>query len=241
MDLQAGAVVHAIRGERAQYRPLKSVLCDNAEPLAVASAFRNKLGLAEIYVADLDAIQGRRPHQETIAALAHQGGMEILLDAGASDVETVQDLLAWGVKKVIVGAETLPSLERLSSLRAAIPGNCLIFSLDMQNGQVLSRCAQLAALGPLAALEHLQEAGWEEVIWLDLARVGTGIGIDDALVSDARRRFPGISLIVGGGIRQASELDGLQTLGVSGVLVATALHQGAITEQHVAALRRAGG
>lgn len=236
MDLRDGVVVHAVKGERERYQPVKSVLADTAEPLAVLRAFHEKLRLQELYIADLDAIQGYGHHRALIAHLAHQGGMELLVDAGATDVESVLRVLASGASKVIIGAETLASWEALAAIRAAVPVQRLVFSLDMQADKVLSRCPQLAALSPLEALERLKRTGWQEVILLDLARVGTGGGVARALTTEARRRFPKLALLVGGGVRDANELWNLRALGMAGVLVATALHQGTITPRHIAAL-----
>jgi phosphoribosylformimino-5-aminoimidazole carboxamide ribotide isomerase len=241
IDLQAGLVVRAIKGEREKYQPLQSILCDSPEPRAVARSFHNKLGLKEIYVADLDAIRGRGNNNGIISSMVEEEGMEILLDAGAGDAQAVQSLLELGIKKVIIGAETLSSLENLNILRASIPANRLIFSLDMQAGQMLSRCSDLAKMRPIKALEMLQLAGWRTVILLDLARVGTGSGIDFTLASEARRLFPELELIVGGGISQVSELDRLQDLGVAGVLLASALHTGTITQQQVKQIHHAAG
>ncbi|MBI4841522.1 MAG: hisA/hisF family protein, partial [candidate division NC10 bacterium] len=148
MDLKDGVVVHAVKGERKRYQPVESVLADTAEPLAVARAFREKLGLQELYIADLDAIQGRGHHQALIARLAQQGKVTLLVDAGVTDVERALELLAIGAGKVIIGAETLASWEALVDIRAAVPTQCLVFSLDMRAGQVLSRGRQLAALYP---------------------------------------------------------------------------------------------
>jgi phosphoribosylformimino-5-aminoimidazole carboxamide ribotide isomerase len=241
IDLQGGLVVHAIKGEREKYRPLQSILCDSPEPIAVARSFHNKLGLKEIYVADLDAIQSRGNHNRIISSMVEKEGMEILLDAGAGETQAVQSLLELGIKKVIIGAETLSSLENLDILLTSIPADRLIFSLDLQAGQILSRCSDLAKMNPIKALEMLQSAGWQTVILLDLARVGTGSGIDFTLASEARRLFPELELIAGGGINQANELDKLQDLGIAGVLLASALHNGTITKQQITHLRRAAG
>ncbi|MDR3575229.1 MAG: HisA/HisF-related TIM barrel protein [Anaerolineaceae bacterium] len=238
IDLKASIVVHAVKGEREQYRPLQSVLCDSPQPMDVANSFREKLGLAEFYIADLDAIQGRGDNKKVISSLINQPRAEILLDAGAGDAETIQSLMDLGVKKVIVGAETLPSLDHLSTLLSAFSPDRLIFSLDMQAGKILSRCSDLANMQPLVVLEMLESAGWLEIILLDLARIGTGAGIDRKLVAEAHRLFPEMSLIVGGGISQAGELQFLETNGVSGVLVATALHNGMITRPQINELSR---
>lgn len=235
LDLLNGLVVHAIKGERERYQPVKSVLCDTAEPLDVAKSFRDNLGLAEIYIADLDAIMGHGNHREIITTLTCREKMKVLLDAGAADAQTIRDLLELGIEKVVIGTETLPNWESLLAICAEIPNERIVISLDMRAGKVLSRWQQLAALRPLDALKKLKESCLREMI-LDLDRVGTGNGIDYTLVSEALRLYSDMNLIVGGGIRQASELEGLQSMGISGILVASALHKGAITKQHIQAL-----
>ena len=70
IDLKGGVAVHAVRGERERYRPVRSALAARAEPIAVAAGLR-ALGLDELYVADLDAIAGGAGHP-SIAALARE-------------------------------------------------------------------------------------------------------------------------------------------------------------------------
>ena len=106
----------------------------------------------------------------------------------------------------------------------------------MRSGQVLSRCPQLAVAKPAEVLGLLYRANWREVILLDLSRVGTRTGVDQALIVEARHMFPQLMLLAGGGVRDANELADLRTAGAAGVLVATALHQGVVTRHHIAAL-----
>ena len=236
MDLRDGLAVHAIKGKREQYRPVTGMLADTADPLDVARAFHEKLGLSELYIADLNAIQGHGHHQALISRLAQESGMKLIVDAGAANVASALQVLDAGASQVIIGAETLPTWEMALAICAAIDPRHLIFSLDMRSGQVLSRCPQLAASKPAEVLGLLYRANWREVILLDLSRVGTGTGVDRALVAEARHMFPQLMLLAGGGVRDANELASLKTAGVAGVLVATALHQGLITRQHIAAL-----
>src|SRR4051812_49736255 len=59
IDLKDGTAVHAVRGERERYRPVRSVVGgDDGDALALARGFRAELELDELYVADLDAITG---------------------------------------------------------------------------------------------------------------------------------------------------------------------------------------
>jgi phosphoribosylformimino-5-aminoimidazole carboxamide ribotide isomerase len=226
MDLQGGRVVHAVRGERERYRPLRSRLHAGADPVGVARALRDRLGLEELYVADLDAIAGREGHAELVAALAREA--RVLLDAGASEPERVAALLALGVDGVVVGTETLPGVAALRRLCAALPAARLVLSLDLRAGRLLSPAAALAGRSATQALEALAPAGLREVIVLDLARVGSGEGPDLELVAAVRERAPGLDVLAGGGVRHAADLRALEAAGAAGALVATALHDGAI-------------
>ncbi len=234
IDLLNNQAVHAVKGERKHYKPVVSVLCNSSDPLEIAAEFRDKLGLNEIYVADLDAIQNsdRTKHRNLIEHLSYREGFRILLDAGISDAGEARNLLDTGIYRVIIGAETLKSLDALDEIPSGLDPDRLIFSLDCRNGEILSKCSDLASLSPMKALERLYSSGWREIILLDLARVGSGRGIDSSLIIEAQARFPELTLLAGGGITGPEELSRLQSLGVAGVLVATALHNGTIGPQH---------
>jgi len=235
IDLKGGVAVHAVRGERERYRPLRSRIADGADPLHVTRAVRDALGVDELYVADLDAIAGGAGHAETIAALAREA--RAMVDAGATTAAGVARLLELGAARVIVGTESLPSVDAFRALRAERPDAPLVVSLDLRAGAVLSPAPALAEAGAAAALERLADAGAREAIVLDLARVGSGEGPDVALIAELRARVPDVELLAGGGVRDAADLRALADAGAAGALVATALHSGAIGADELRALR----
>jgi phosphoribosylformimino-5-aminoimidazole carboxamide ribotide isomerase len=239
IDLKSGAAVHAVRGQRQRYRPLRSGLVAGSDPLHVARAFRGELGLGELYVADLDAIAGGPPHRDALAVLAR--GARMMVDAGVTDVRAVRPLLELGAARVVIGTETLAEPAALARLRAELPGDPLVLSLDLRGERVLSRDAGLGRLGAAEALALLGQSGVREVIVLDLARVGTGAGPDVALVRELCARFPDVDLLAGGGVRDLADLRALAEAGAAGALVATALHHGAIGPGDLRALDRGGG
>jgi phosphoribosylformimino-5-aminoimidazole carboxamide ribotide isomerase len=63
---------------------------------------------------------------------------------------------------------------------------------------------------------------------LDLARVGSGEGVNLPVLKEALASL-NIEVFVGGGVRDVEDLAALKNLGVSGVLLATALHSGRIS------------
>jgi phosphoribosylformimino-5-aminoimidazole carboxamide ribotide isomerase len=236
IDLKGGAAVHAVRGERERYRPLRSELVAGSDPVRVARAVREALGLDELYVADLDAIAGGPPHREVVAALAREA--RVMVDAGVTEVAAVRLLLELGAARVVIGTETLAGQAVLERLRAELPDAPLVLSLDLRAGRVLSRDADLARLGAAEALARLGHSGVREVIVLDLARVGSGAGPDVALVRELCARFPELELLAGGGVRDVADLRALAEAGAAGALVATALHGGAIGPDELRALGR---
>jgi phosphoribosylformimino-5-aminoimidazole carboxamide ribotide isomerase len=226
IDLKSGAAVHAVRGERERYRPLRSKLVAGSDPLAVGRAVREAFGLDELYVADLDAIAGGPVHREVVAALAREA--RVMVDAGVADGAAVRLLLELGAARVVIGTETLADQATLERLRSELPDAPLALSLDLRAGRVLSADAELARLEATEALARLERSGVREVIALDLARIGSDAGPDVALMRELSARFPQLELLAGGGVRDASDLRALADAGAAGALVATALHGGAI-------------
>jgi phosphoribosylformimino-5-aminoimidazole carboxamide ribotide isomerase len=230
IDLKGGVAVHAVRGERESYRPLASEIVEGADPVVVTRAVRERLGLDELYVADLDAIAGGRGHPDLLAALAREA--EVMVDAGAATRDAVARLLDLGAARVVIGTETLPGADAL----ARLPDAPLVVSLDMRAGRVISPDPALTALGPAGALDRLAEAGARVAIVLDLARVGSGRGPDVELLGELHERFPELALLAGGGVRDADDLRALGAAGAAGALVGTALHGRAIGAEELQAL-----
>jgi len=217
IDLKAGAAVHAVRGERERYRPI-------GDPLSLARTFTDELGLDELYVADLDAIGGGGGQDAMIAELAREA--RVMVDAGVSEPERARALLDLGAHRVVVGTETLTGADALDRLLAE-PG-AIVLSVDLCDGRALSRDPRLAGLPALDAVARLHRADLREVIVLDLARVGSGMGPDVGLIAELHAAFPGLELLAGGGVRDAGDLRALADAGAAGALVATALHRGII-------------
>lgn len=226
IDIQANRVVHAVAGPREGYATLQSSLLSSHDPIAVARAFRDRLHLREIYVADLDAIEGGQLQGETIEALASE--VDVVIDAGASDAARIRTLVELGAARVVIGTETVDDVAALARTRSEVAAVPLTLSLDVRDTRVLSADTQLAASGPIEALERLEPLGFDEVVVLDLARVGTGRGPNLELIGRVAARFPALDVVAGGGIRDLADLAALQAAGAAGALVATALHNLAI-------------
>src|SRR2546430_2700019 len=66
LDLKGGVVVRARMGERHLYAPIATPLAASSEPLEVARGLLAVYPFATLYVADLDAIEGRGDHSPAL-------------------------------------------------------------------------------------------------------------------------------------------------------------------------------
>ena len=237
IDLMNGEVVQAIRGDRANYRPVQSVLTRDVQPLSVARALQDATGCDEFYIADLDAIMGGQPQWNVVREMATGVKAKLSLDAAITDKAKAMKAIEAGAERAIVCSETLQDMDESKAIRDALPAERLLFSIDVVKGRVRSRCPALHDADPLAALDLMARQGWSQFIILTLDLVGTGGGPAWSLVEEASSRFPELSIIAGGGVRTPQELQQLASMNVSGVLIATSLHRGWITPHDLQAMR----
>jgi len=213
IDLMAGGVVHAKQGRRDRYQPLRTPLCAGASPAAVIDGLLGLHDFATIYIADLDALTGRGEQRALLERLQQDyPAIEFWIDRGLP----ADGLPLPGRNTVpVIGSESLDGegLRRLPSLRGEF-----ILSLDFMGERLL---------GGVGLLED--SSLWPEtLIIMSLARVGAGEGPDFQRLEQFRARWSGKQLIAAGGVRGGDDLRRLDRLGVSGVLLASALHSGAV-------------
>lgn len=215
----AGQVVHAREGRRDTYRPLVSSLCASSRPADVLDGLLRLYPFRHCYVADLDAILRRGDHRREIAAL--RGAfphLEFWVDAGLPDAGRIA---AWPreLGRPVLGSECL---DGVAAAKAATDG---ILSLDFRGG---------ALLGPASLLEAV--TAWpDDLVVMSLERVGSGRGPDLARLAEVRARAPEKRYYAAGGVRGATDLAALAEAGATGVLLASALHDGRLSRADLAA------
>jgi len=216
IDIREGVAVRAVAGERAFYQPVATPISASADPVDLARGYRAVFPFATLYVADLDGIEGRggdRAQHRRIADAWDSG--EVWLDAGSLVAPSYHPRL-----RAVIGSETLlaAGVCRAPPFGPPIDASAIL-SLDFRGS---------AFLGPPELLAD--PSAWPgTVIVMTLASVGRGAGPDlkrvasIAALAGAQRR-----VFAAGGVRDMDDARALAAAGASGVLVATALHEGKI-------------
>jgi len=219
IDVRHGTAVHARQGRRADYRPLATPLAKGSDPIAVALGLRSLFAFSRLYVADLDGIEGRQRNAVLPGRLAAAlPGVDLWLDDGTPAREAASRVCTAAGPTVVVGSEGLKGAEEVAALRA-LPKDRYVLSLDFRGD---------GFDGPPAVLEDA--AHWpDRVIVMTLGRVGSGEGPDFKRVADIAARAGARAVYAAGGVRHAGDVEALRVAGAAGVLLASALHSGAMT------------
>jgi HisA/HisF family protein len=223
IDLKGGIVVHARRGRRADYAPLRSPLVEGSEPVAVARALCAACRTTTLYVADLDSIACDPVDEATLLALAAVS--EPWVDAGATTAEGAAALARAGAARNVIGTESLAPGAGFDSTGPS----AVVLSVDLRHGRLISPDPELAGREPTAAAPLARALAVHELLVIDLARVGSGSGPPLRAVAGLAAALPTVAIYAGGGVRDDADLRALESAGATGALVATALHEGRLT------------
>jgi len=165
IDLLEGRCVRLARGDYAA-----ATVYDD-DPGAVAARFA-AAGARRIHVVDLDAAKsGRRAN-----AVARAGGVPVQLGGGIRRLADVEEALALGAERVVIGTAALRDPELVREAARRFPGRVVV-GLDARDGRV-------AVEGWLATSEarteevarRFEDAGVAALVHTDISRDGMGTG-----------------------------------------------------------------
>jgi phosphoribosylformimino-5-aminoimidazole carboxamide ribotide isomerase len=218
IDVRHGLAVAAVRGQRADYRPLVTPLAEGSAPADIACGYAALFTFPVLYVADLDGIEGRGRDAGLPARLAAAvTGLHLWVDDGTRARAAAQRIADEQHATLVIGTESLSDGQDVAAMRA-LPHDRYVLSLDFDDDRFV---------GPREVLDEPQH--WPlSVIVMTLARVGSAEGPDVQRIASIVGRAGGRRIYAAGGVRNRADIGALHAAGAAGVLIATALHAGTI-------------
>jgi phosphoribosylformimino-5-aminoimidazole carboxamide ribotide isomerase len=231
VDLRGGRVVQWVGGDpRAERVSLP-------DPVAVAERWV-EAGFAALHVVDLDAALGHGDQRGIVREMLGRVAVPVQVGGGVRGERDVDELVAAGAARVVVGTRAVSDRPWLERVAAAHPGR-LVVAADTRGGRVLTHgwtaSAGLEVDDFVAGLAGLPLAA---VLVTDVDREGQARGADLPLF----RRLASVSgppLLAAGGIASAEDLAGLAAARVAGAVLGMALYTGALDAPVVAREYRA--
>ena len=235
IDLKGGRVVRLVRGE------MESATVFNDDPAAQAKAFEAQ-GFDWLHLVDLDgAVAGRSVNQEAVQKILFASALPVQLGGGIRDRAAIAEWLEAGVRRVILGTIAVKDPALVKEVAKSHAGRIAV-GIDARGGQVaVEGWAATANVTATDLARRFEDAGVAAIIYTDIARDGTGTGLnleETAALASAVK----IPVIASGGIGSLDDLRALKVLkhaNIQGTIIGRALYDGRVDPAAALALARA--
>ncbi len=221
IDLKGGKVVRLVKGDFQ-----KETIYDE-NPVAVAKRWEGE-GARWIHVVDLDgAFQGEPINQDWVREITRSVSCSIEAGGGVRTAETVEALLSFGVKRVVLGTKALTSEIFLQECVRDF-GSRIAVSIDArENKLAVKGWTETLSMDALTMAKRLEAIGVSYLICTDIGRDGT---MEGPSLSAAQNilNATSIPLIVSGGISSLEDIQAVKKLEGRepwGVIVGRALYE----------------
>lgn len=217
IDLQGGAVVQLVQGERLAVRDED-----------IFHWVRRFERFPKVQVIDLDAAKGAGDNLAIVRQIA--GRLACRVGGGIRTVERARDVLAAGAQQIIAGSSLFkdgrPDLDFAQTLAAAVGRERVIAAVDSRHGRVVIHGWKTEL--PLTAAEAVRalEPFCDEFLYTHVDAEGLMGGTNVDAILEVKRATSR-RLTAAGGITTQQEIDDLHALGVDAV-VGMAIYTGAL-------------
>ena len=221
IDLRGGQAVRLYQGDYDQMTVYNSDPVDQVKAFAAA-------GAKYLHVVDLDgAKDGLAVNFATIRSITAAGDLFVEVGGGIRDQQRIEDYLALGVGRCILGTIAVRDFE-FTARMARTYGDKIVVGVDMKDGYVaVSGWKELTPEPGLDFCRRCADAGVKALIVTDISRDGTMQGTNMQLYRDLLT-IPGVEITASGGIARMEELAELRDMGCHAAILGKSIYTGAI-------------
>jgi phosphoribosylformimino-5-aminoimidazole carboxamide ribotide isomerase len=222
IDILGGNAVRLVKGD------FDAKTLYDQDPLSAARGW-TEAGARLLHVVDLDGAKNGEPvNLEHLRRIVEELGVPVQYGGGLRSARAVDQALAAGAVRVILGTAAFTDPELLRAALETHGPERVMVSVDVRGGRVATAgWTHTTELSTEAVLDGLHAGGVRRFVYTNVDRDGMLEGPD---LEDVRRVAEAVSgsVIYSGGIGALSDLQGLAALGeksLEGVIVGKALYE----------------
>lgn len=209
------------------------------DPIEIAKRFES-LGLRRLHMVDLDGAKSGRP--ANLAVLERVAtGTHLTIDFGGG-IKTEADLesvFAAGAAIANVGSLAVNDPDTFLAWLDRFGGERILLGADCKNEKIaLNGWQTETAISIFDFLKDMNPRGVRKTFVTDIVRDGAMSGPSVELYSRILAQIPDLELIASGGVSSIEDLEALDLIGCSGVIVGKAIYEGRITDGELARYAR---
>lgn len=203
-------------------------------PLDVAKEYRDG-GIKRIELIDLEGANSNSPVTfDLLNAIVSRTGLKVNYGGGIKSRESIRNAIDNGADKIICAtiAATQPNV--FSYWLDCFGKETMIFGADIREGKLVVRGRRResgADLEEIIKTYLLDDLKYVEIT--DVARSGMSSGPATELYTAIAAKYPRVTLIAHGGIRNMDDIRDLQDKKIYNAVIGTAISEGAITLEDI--------
>ena len=186
-------------------------------------------GATRLHLVDLDGAKSGRPENlASVRAIVARVAVPCQFGGGVRSRETVAELFAAGVDRVVVGTKALAEPAWFAALCREFPGRVCL-GLDARDGCVATD--GWTNVSEKSAIEMARESdglGLAAIIYTDISRDGMMSGVNLRAIEEITRSVA-TPVIASGGVTTLDDVRELAKLRVAGCVVGRALYEGTLS------------
>ena len=224
IDLKDGKCVRLHKGD------MNAATIYNDDPAEQALQWA-KSGFSWLHVVDLNgAVDGKPVNVDAVRNIIQAADLPVQLGGGIRSLAQIENWLAEGVSRVILGTIAVKNPPLVREACQLFP-NQIVVGIDARGSRVaVEGWVEESDMEVNDLAAHFEDAGVAAIIYTDINRDGTGQGLNMASTIALAQSTP-IPVIASGGVASLTDVRAVRAAaqyGVTGVIIGTALYDGAI-------------
>lgn len=232
IDIRGGKCVRLFKGDFAQ----ETVFGDKPEEMA---AKWQAQGGKFLHLVDLDgALAGKSQNLETIKKILAAVDIPVELGGGIRTMENIDEVLAMGVRRVILGSVAVKNPELVKEACSKY-GDRIVVGIDAKDGIVaVDGWGVSGNVDAVELAKKMADAGVKTIIYTDISRDGTLSGVNVEATARLARESD-INVVASGGVSSIEDIKALlpyEKDGIEGVIVGKSIYTGSLDLKEAIAL-----
>lgn len=224
IDIRGGKCVRLLKGDFAK----ETVFSDKPEEMAKKWQAQ---GAEFLHLVDLDgALAGKSQNLATVEKILAAVDIPVELGGGIRTMENIDDVLALGVRRVILGSVAVRDPELVREACAKY-GDRIVVGIDAKDGIVaVDGWGVSGNVEATALAKEMKKAGVKTIIYTDISRDGTLSGVNVEATAKLARES-GVAIVASGGVKSIADIEALKPYekdGIEGVIVGKSIYMGTL-------------
>ncbi len=194
-------------------------------PAEVAAKWEAQ-GASYIHIVDLDgALAGHTINEEAIRTIVEQVHIPVQIGGGIRTARDVEQKLAMGVKRVIIGTKAVENPGFIRELISLFGAERIVVGIDAKNGMVaVEGWEKISGMTAVDLALEMKSQGARTIVYTDIMKDGMLQGPNFNYTAEMVR-ITGLDIIASGGVSSAEDLRELEKIHVEGAIIGKALYE----------------